>query len=227
MLLNLLGIGALIFLAYLCFTLCLRSLRARHLAAKILGGLLAGLLTLVFVVALAAAFLGLWRTRVPYALAAPTVKVAATPELVSRGQTLAQSCSPCHSREGDAILNGGSRNFAVGLAPYGAVYAPNLTPGGEIKGWTDGQLIRALREGIDDQGLPLIGHPARDYAGMTDADAAALVAYLRSQQALRNDQPPRNLNLLGLWAAAGGLLQTSDLSDARPAFGSGTLGVVH
>ncbi len=206
MLLTLLGLGLLIFLAYLFVSLFLKSVRSHHWAVKILGGLVSGVLALVVVVATAAALYGLWLTAVPRAQAVPDVKVTATPELIARGQVLAQSCIPCHSADGGVYLNGGVTNLAVGLTPYGVVYGTNLTPGGDVKGWKDGELVRAIREGIRADGVPLIGHPREQYAALSDEDAAALVAYLRSQPALRHDQPRRSLNPLGLWAAAAGLL---------------------
>ena len=86
-----------------------------------------------------------------------------------------------------------------------------MTPGGEIRTWSDGEIVRAIREGVDDKGVPLMVHPASDYYWMSDADAEALVAYLRSLPALRHDQPRRNLNLLGKLAVAAGLLPTSEL----------------
>jgi mono/diheme cytochrome c family protein len=206
MLLNLLALGALIFLAYVFFTLFLKSVRSRHWAVKILGGLASGVLTLASVVALGAAFYGLWQTSVPRAGTVADAKVASTPELVAQGQALAQSCIPCHSFDGGPVLNGGGVNLLASQGPYGRVYGPNLTPGGDLQGWKDGEIMRAIWAGIDKEGLPLIGHPARQYAGLSDADAAALVAYLRSQPALRHDQPTRKINLLGLWAAAAGYL---------------------
>ncbi len=217
MLLNLLGLGALIFLAYVFFTLLLKSVRSRHWAVKIAGGLVSGLLTFVFIAAFGAALFGLWRTNVPRVRTVADLKVTATPELISRGRALAQSCIPCHSADGAPYLNGGSVNLAATWGPYGAIYGRNLTPAGDLQGWTDGQIIRAIREGIDKSGLPLVGHPSRAYYYLSDDDAAALVAYLRSQPALRHDQPPRNLNLLGLWAVAGGLLPTAELPPAAPA----------
>ena len=102
MLLNLLSLGALVFLAFIFFTLFLRSVHSHYLAARLLGGLFSGLLTLVFVVALAAALFGLWRTSVPRVRPLPDVKVASTPELVSRDRDVAQSCIPCHSFDGGA-----------------------------------------------------------------------------------------------------------------------------
>lgn len=217
MLLNLLGLGALVFLAYAFFTLFLKSVGSRQWAVKIAGGLASGLLMLAFVAAFATALFGLWRTNVPRVRTVSVLTVAATPELIARGQALAQSCIPCHSADGAPYLNGGAANLAASWGPYGAVYGRNLTPAGDLQGWTDGQIVRAIREGIDKSGLPLVGHPSHAYYHLSDDDAAALVAYLRSQPALRHDQPPRNLNLLALWAVAGGLLPTSELPPAAPA----------
>jgi len=210
MLLNLLGLAALIFFAYVFFTLFLRSLRSHNLAAKLFGGLVTGLLTLAFVAGTAAAFFGMWKVAGARDRPVADVQVAPTPELVAQGQALAQPCIPCHSADGTPILNGGMNNLAAALGPYGELYGPNLTPGGDIGDWTDGEIIRAIREGVDDQGVPLMVHPARDYYDMSDADAAALVAYLRSQPALRHDQPRRNVNLLAALAVAAGLLPTSE-----------------
>jgi mono/diheme cytochrome c family protein len=210
MLLNLLGLGALIFLAYVFFTLFLKSLRSHQLAAKLLGGAVTGLLTLLFVAAFGAALFGLWQTNVPRSRPVAEVKVEPTPELIARGRALAQSCIPCHSPDGGPYLNGGMTNVAAGWGPYGVVYGRNLTPGGDVQGWQDGELIRAIREGLDRSGVPLVGHPSHTYYALSDEDAAALVAYLRSQPALRHDQPRRALNLLALWAAAAGLLPTSE-----------------
>lgn len=207
MLLNLLGLAALIFLAYVFFTLFLRALHARRPAVRIVGGFFGGVLTLAAIAAVSAALYGLWQTNVPRAQPAPAIKVAATTELIARGQALAQPCVQCHSYDGSPVLNGGATNWAASAGPYGHVYPPNLTPGGELQGWTDGEIVRAIRHGFDNAGLPLLGHPRGADAGMSDADAGALVAYLRSQPALRHDQPPRSLNLLGLWAVAAGLVQ--------------------
>ena len=30
----------------------------------------------------------------------------------------------------------------------GVLYATNLTPGGPLKDWTDGEIVRAIREGV-------------------------------------------------------------------------------
>ena len=79
----------------------------------------------------------------------------------------------------------------------GVLYATNLTPGGPLKDWTDGEIVRAIREGVGQDGRALIGMPSQAYRNLSDADVQALVAYLRSQPAVDNPQPARNLNVAG------------------------------
>ena len=174
MILNLLGLAALVFLSYLFFTLFLKSINSRSWLVRILGGLITGILMLVFTGALLVGLFGMWRLDVPRSRVAPDIKVQSTPELVSRGQAVAQSCIPCHSLDGGPVLNGGTANYGPTLQGYslGAVYASNLTPGGDLKRWTDGEIIRAVREGVDKDGVPLM-HPAASYRDMSDADATA------------------------------------------------------
>ncbi len=211
MLLNLLGMAALIFLTYVFFTLFLRLLRSPSLGVKLLGGLLSGVLATAFAVATGAALFGVWRMDSPRDRPVTDLKVAGTSEQVARGRELALACIACHSSDDSPILNGGMTNLVAQLGPYGQLYGPNLTPGGEIRNWSDGEIVSAIREGVDDKGVPLMVHPASDYYWMSDADVEALVAYLRSLPALRHDQPRRNLNLFAKLAVAAGLLTTSEL----------------
>lgn len=72
------------------------------------------------------------------------------------------------------------------------VYAANITPDAEtgIGGWSDEEIVRAIREGVRPDGS-VIGPPMPVglYRGMSDADAMALVAYIRSVPAVKNDTP--------------------------------------
>jgi mono/diheme cytochrome c family protein len=78
-----------------------------------------------------------------------------------------------------------------------------------LKDWTDGEIVRAIREGVDDKGRPLVGMPSQAYRNFSDADAEALVAYLRSQPAMENPQPARNLNALAALFLGAGMFPTS------------------
>ena len=72
------------------------------------------------------------------------------------------------------------------------VYASNITPDVEtgIGGWSDAEIVRAIREGVRPDGS-VIGPPMPIglYRGMSDADAMALVAYIRSIPPVKNGTP--------------------------------------
>lgn len=207
---NLLILALLIVLAYLFLSLFVRSLRSRNLVGKALGATVSVALGAAAVAALGLGLAGLWRTEAPRNRAIADVQVSATPEQVVRGRELAQSCVPCHSYDGTLVLNGGQENLAAAWGPLNEVYGANLTPGGRLLRWKDGAIVRALREGVDADGVPLMVHPAHQYYGMSDADAEALVSYLRSQPALRHDQPRRSLSFVTLLNVALGRLGTAE-----------------
>ena len=99
----------------------------------------------------------------------------------------------------------------------GTLYAPNLTPGGDIDGWTDGEVIRAIREGVHQTGRSLLIMPAEDFRNLSDDDVQALVAYLRSQPATGGPTPPNQFNLLGAV-----FMNLSDFRTAQQPVGSVT-----
>jgi mono/diheme cytochrome c family protein len=70
--------------------------------------------------------------------------------------------------------------------PWGVAVSRNLTPHDSgLKGWTDAQIARAIREGVSRDGSPL--KPPMAYAwyrNIDDADMKALTAYLRSLRPL-------------------------------------------
>lgn len=121
---------------------------------------------------------------------------------VERGQYLVNAvamCFYCHSEhdwsgEEPTILAG--RQGAGALFPDesipGKLYAPNITPDNEtgIGLATDEQLDKAIREGIGLDGRRLF--PVMpNFSKMSDEDLAAVIAYLRSQPAVRNKVPAR------------------------------------
>jgi cytochrome c553 len=133
-----------------------------------------------------------------------------TQELAARGQKLALLCTGCHAAaEGQFPLSGSKDNFVAGGPPIGVLYAPNLTPGGPLKDWTDAQVARAIREGVDKDGRPLIIMPSQVFHNMSDKDVQAVITFLRSQPAVDRSVPPKNLNLLAAFFFGTGLFPTS------------------
>ena len=101
------------------------------------------------------------------------------------------------------------QNFSEGGPPVGTLYAANLTPAGEIKDWSDGEIIRAIREGVHKSGRALIIMPSEVFHNLSDVDVQAIVAYLRSQPARGSSTPTTKLNVIGALFIGAGLAPTS------------------
>lgn len=100
----------------------------------------------------------------------PTPEPGVTTEY---GQYLAQSCTACHGPE----MAGGTTRTLDGEL----VTALNLTPGGELAGWTQAGFITALRTGITPGGRLLSDEMPWTYVGqMTDDELKAIWLYLQS-----------------------------------------------
>jgi mono/diheme cytochrome c family protein len=141
---------------------------------------------------------GVYRLAVPRREPAAPQARAPVPVDLARGEHLAYVCARCHSASDDLPLSGGQRNFLASTDRYlGELYAPNLTPAGPIATWSDTEVVRAIREGVDNAGRSLLAHPPSDYNVMSDGDATALVGFLCFQPAVVSDTSHRNINLLG------------------------------
>ena len=133
------------------------------------------------------------------ALAALALTGAARAETpLERGTYLMHSivaCGNCHTPKGpDGELPGMELAGWDGFErnPAFDANAPNITPDREtgIGAWTDAQIITAIREGKRPDGT-IIGPPMPFglYRGISDSDAAAIVAYLRAVKPVRNKVP--------------------------------------
>ena len=99
-----------------------------------------------------------------------------------------------------------TNNFLAGgrpfdLGPAGVVFTRNLTPDETtgIGGWTDEQVKIAVKTGLNAKGETLFPvMPYHVYNTMADSDLAAVVAFLRSVNAVNHQVPPRTVNTAGL-----------------------------
>jgi Cytochrome c len=147
--------------------------------------------------------------RSPAQAPARTIKVSMAPERIARGEFIFRNvadCGGCHSprdftrifgpidfsRQAEgAVLS----SLLTGLP--GTVVAPNLTSDPEtgLGTWTDGEKIRAIREGVDRSGHALFPMmPYAMYRSMSDDDVQSVVAYLNSLPAIKNPLPQTSLN---------------------------------
>lgn len=139
------------------------------------------------------------------ALAASASTAQAQPAgSVERGKYLMNgvvACGNCHIARGDKGQPLPERGLSGGMlfdeVPFKAV-ASNITPDIEtgIGKWTDAQLAKAIREGVRPD-KTLIGPPMpiEFYRELSDADLAAIIAYLRAQPAVKNAVPKSTYNM--------------------------------
>lgn len=189
-----------LFLVGLSVLLGFLTRRAWRIKSRLLrwGGVVgAGLLTLIPVVLLGLALRGFYWLNERHANPVADRRVAGTPAQIARGEQLAHACVSCHAPGDQLPLSGVNFAAKFDLPPLGTLYAPNLTPGGNIDDWTDGEVVRAIREGVHKTGRSLLIMPASSYRNMSDDDVQAIVAYLRSQPATGGPTPTNQFNLIG------------------------------
>lgn len=130
-----------------------------------------------------------YRMPLPASYGAPVagVKAPSRKDLVRYGEYLADiaHCMECHTpRDPKGGLVSG-RLGAGGQAfqgPWGTSVSSNLTPDASgLKAWSDDQIAQAVRTGVRPDGRALKPPMAfAFYKGISDADMAALIAYLRA-----------------------------------------------
>jgi hypothetical protein len=168
-----------------------------------------GLLLLV-IVALAAIGVSWLTLRKPAQRGASAEKIQPTPERLARGNYLVHHvslCFDCHSERAMAAYGLPFKPGRDGVGGFvwdrkigfpGTLAAANLTPDREtgLGNWTDGEILRAMREGIDNQGNALFPiMPYEHLRSLSDEDAKSIVAYLRSIQPVRYEKPKKALDV--------------------------------
>jgi mono/diheme cytochrome c family protein len=127
-----------------------------------------------------------------YALSDPPLTVQRDPATVERGAHLfaTRGCADCHGDDASGKLV-----FEAG--PVARIVAPNITLGGRLKGMTPDQVAGAVRHGIAADGRPLVFMPSGDFHEMSDADVAAIVAFLQQLPPSDNRPPPLEVRPVG------------------------------
>jgi len=89
--------------------------------------------------------------------------------------------------------NAGGRKYE---GAFGTVYSSNITPDRQtgIGGWTDEQIITAIRLGRRPNGERLLPvHPFPVFNGMAEEDLRAIVAFLRTTKPVSRQKEPKKL----------------------------------
>jgi cytochrome c553 len=171
-------------------------------SAVSLAGLLAAAVSFLCVLTV----VGLFRLHFRSA-PVPTLEIAGTPEQIQRGQAIDNSfCSACHSNPGHLTVDMDiSNDFPI---PLGSFVSSNLTPAGQLGRWSNGEIFRAIRNGIDADGHWLTIMSYTNAGKLSDDDIEAVIAYLRSQPAagMASANPPDQFNILGVILLGAGML---------------------
>ncbi|MFS8138669.1 MAG: c-type cytochrome [Thermomonas sp.] len=110
-----------------------------------------------------------------YDVTDPPLAIAHDPATIQRGAHLyaVLGCSECHGA-------GAIGKLAIDAGPLGKAIAPNLTPHAIGQRYDGDGLAAAIRHGVRADGTPLRFMPSGDFAHLSDADTADLVAYLQA-----------------------------------------------
>lgn len=130
------------------------------------------------------------------------IVVEPTPERLKRGEylfTTVADCEGCHSERDFSRFNGpviaGRRGVGTALPLTeipGKLWSANITPDKEtgLGNWTDGEKIRAIREGVSKDGRALFPvMPYQNFRYMSDEDVYSLVAYMNTLPPVKNAVP--------------------------------------
>lgn len=113
---------------------------------------------------------------------------------VARGEHVAvtRGCPECHDKDfgGKVVME---------APPIGRMAAPNVTrgKGGLPAGFSDADFEHAIRHGIKPDGRPLLFMPTRDFAGLSDADTADLIAYVKQMPPVDRELSPSYIGPIG------------------------------
>lgn len=134
-----------------------------------------------------------------WALALVLAPAAFAQDKVKRGEYLVaiMDCTGCHTPgvllgkpDQSRPLAGSDVGFQI--PNLGTFYPPNLTPDREtgLGNWSEADIVKAVRKGVRPDGRELAPvMPYHSYSRLTDADAQALAAYLKSLKPVKNQAP--------------------------------------
>ncbi|HJT96685.1 MAG TPA: c-type cytochrome [Rhodanobacteraceae bacterium] len=124
----------------------------------------------------------------------PALALPDDADALARGEHLAvtRGCTDCHAKDfgGRTVMES---------PPIGRMSGPNLThgKGGLSPGFSDRDFERAIRHGLKPDGRALLFMPTRDFAGLSNADTAALIAYLEKQPPVDRENAPSYIGPIG------------------------------
>ena len=177
---------------------------------------LGGLLTLLLALFVVLMGIGMIQAYSPRGNPVVERTVESTPERVARGEHIARVlCSSCHSLvAGELPMSGGKDILAEVPLPLGVATPPNLTPGGRIDEWSDGELQRVIREGAYPNGHLMTIMGSQTFRVFSQEDLDSIITYLRSQPTVESAvEPKQTLTPLAMAMLTLGMLPVKPVPD--------------
>jgi mono/diheme cytochrome c family protein len=115
----------------------------------------------------------------------PQVELSTDAEVLARGEHLVRSVGGCASTECHGPQFSGGKLMEMG--PVGAIAGPNITPGGMLAVYSDGELARLLTTGVKKDGRTVLMMTVQDFSWLPKSDVDAIISYLRTVPA--SDKP--------------------------------------
>ncbi|NUO39245.1 MAG: c-type cytochrome [Gemmatimonadaceae bacterium] len=186
-------------------------------ALKVVGYVAAGVIALILVAAAAVYGFSEARYRRHYAVTPRAISVPTDSASIARGAHVAQTFGGCVECHGENLAG----KVVFDDPPVGRVYGKNLTrgKGGVGAELTDADIVRAMEHGVARDGRPLKVMPSTDYTHLSDADVAAIVAWVRSRPPIDTAQPPVQVGPVGRALFVAGklpMLHAERIDHARP-----------
>ena len=127
-----------------------------------------------------------------YVVKDPPLAMLRDPAALAKGAHLfaTRGCADCHG-------NGAAGKLVFDAGPVLKLVGPNITRGGVTRDMSPDQIAAAIRHGVKPAGHPMVFMPTPDYNGMSDADTAAVIAYLQSLPASTNQPGALEIRPLG------------------------------
>jgi cytochrome c553 len=161
---------------------------------KWIGIIVAGLIGLVVIIVVGAWGSAQYRMNRTYNIAVEELTIPSDSATIERGGYLANSvstCIGCHDKDF------GGKDFFNDPA-IGRIYSANLTAGQGGKGatYSDEDWVRALRHGVGPDGKPLMIMPSQNFHRLSDADLAAVIAYIKTVPPVDRVSPDSTLTFM-------------------------------
>jgi mono/diheme cytochrome c family protein len=174
---------------------------------KLIGIGLGSLILLLVVLVVAISLIGSSKQHKKWDIEPEALAIPSDAASIARGDHLVHSVAICVACHGDNLAG----KVMINQPGFAVIYALNLTPGegGAGAEFKDPDFVRAIRHGVDPDGRALAIMPSQNFYYMSDADLAAVIAYLRTLPPVNNELPDPQFGFIAKMLVGSGMFKFS------------------